>query len=76
MMLNVTNVNQKYFKVLMTLPNKPQKKQLEKSTEFCEKNSEVEPQFSEIIEPSSSVIIDKCQFQVTDFENIFTLPSI
>ena len=33
------------------------------------------PHVFEIIEPPSSILIDKCQIKVTKLENIITLPS-
>ena len=39
------------------------------------KNPEFMPEFSEIIEPSHSFLIDKSQFNVLEPENIVNLPS-
>ena len=34
------------------------------------------PQIYELCEPSNSLLIDKCQFNLTEPENLITLPSI
>ena len=39
------------------------------------KNPEFTPENSEFIEPSRSILIDKSQYEITEPENILTLPS-
>ena len=45
------------------------------SKTYSQKQPEFKPQICEIIEPSSSLLLEKCQIQLTEAEIIITLPS-
>ena len=75
MMQNMENFYQKAFNVLMTFVNIVQKIGARKFEILFWKNLEFIPQFSEIIDSSSSLLNVKCQFNITELEKILLLPS-
>ena len=75
MTLNVKNVSEKNFNVLMTLVTILQKTK-DGQMENLHKNPEIMPQVFENREPSTSLLIDNSHCKVSEPQNTITIPTI